>query len=121
MPTLTDGSWLPAEDVKRHLGVSAGASAEELASVETARKAAATYVEKQRPDLLTLVGDVETYVPTPDVFEGALLVAARLHARKGSPAGLASFGEFGPAAVLRFDSDVERLLSIGRYAPPRIG
>jgi hypothetical protein len=47
--------------------------------------------------------------------------AARLWARRGSPAGLVSFGEFGIANTPSFDADAERLLGIGRYASPVMG
>lgn len=117
--TITDGAWLPQEDVLAYLGMDDSDS--EASSVSRARLAAAAYVERNRPDLLTLVELTPTYLPTPEVFEGALLLTARLHARKASPTGLASYGEFGPAAVLRFDPDVERLLGVGRYAPPAVG
>lgn len=117
---MTDGTWLPAADLLDHLGVAEDSPA--VASVERARLAAAAQVERARRDLL-VVGedDVETFTATPDIVEGALLLAARLHSRKGSPVGLASYSEFGPANVPRFDADIERLLGVGRYARPRVG
>lgn len=136
---ITDGAWLTPETVHAHLGVDSS----EAPSVEPARLAAAAQVEVARPDLLVPIdgsdatwqevnGDLSwddledpsadwSYSPTSDVFYAALLITARLYARKGSPTGIASYGEFGPAAVLRFDPDVERLLMVGRYGKPRIG
>lgn len=119
MAQLTDGSWLPLADVLAHVGVAATSGNAD--DVDRARLAATAYVERLRPDLLDTTVTPAVFRATPDVAEGALLVAARLHARKGSPAGLASYGEFGPAAVLRFDPDVERLLSLGRHARPTVG
>lgn len=113
---LSDGSWLPLVDVLRQTG--ADADTPQAAAVDRARLAAAAHVERLRPDLAAgyVAGAVDA-----DVREGGVLLAARLYARAGSPTGLASFGEFGPSAILRLDPDIERLLGLGRYAPPRVG
>lgn len=121
---LTDGSWLPLAYVQQHLGVEDDTP--QVADAERVRRAAAARVERLRPDLFRDPTSYAVAAPQPadvdpDVTEAALLVAARLHSRKGSPAGLASYGEFGPAAVLRLDPDVERLLQVGRYARPVVG
>jgi hypothetical protein len=118
----TDGSWLPVDDVRTQVG--ATEDTPQAAQAERARLAAAAYVERVRPDLLSVVITAEqpdgvvTFDASPDVIEGAVLYAARLYARKGSPSGLASFGEFGPAALPRLDADIERLLGVGRYGKP---
>lgn len=109
-----DYPWLPLEDVLAHLGVPAGSANADVA--EAARVAAAAYVQKLRPDLIGPQG----YVADDAVRHGAVLVAARLYARRGSPVGVASFGEFG-ASVPRLDPDAERLLGVGRYAGPQVG
>lgn len=116
---LTDGAWLPLADVLEQAGVKP--DADDAAAVDRKRKAAAAYVERNRRDLRTVVDDVVTFTPTPEVVEGAIMLAARLHARKGSPTGVASYGEFGPAAIVRYDADIERLLGVGRSAKPVIG
>lgn len=112
-----DYAWLPAEDVKAALG--RGLVEGSPQDLEDARVAAAAYVERYRPDLVWLDAD-KADVPT-DVWLGAVLMTNRLLARRGSPTGVAEFGEFGPASVLRTDPDVERLLGIGRYGRPVIG
>lgn len=117
---VTDGSWLPIAAVLEQTGVKAGSADE--AGVDRRRVATAAFVERHRRDLAGVDLDgTPTFTPTPDVVEGAILLAARLHARKGSPTGIASYGEFGPAAVLRFDPDIDRLLGIGRSVGPVIG
>lgn len=107
--------WLPIEAVLDHIGNAGPASA----GVERARRAAAAYVERQRRDLASAFA---SGVVDPDVVEAGILGAARLHARKGSPTGTATaaYAEFA-SSILSYDSDVERLLGIGRYARPEVG
>jgi hypothetical protein len=61
---------------------------------------------------------VQAHVPPPHdtaaVALGTCLLAARWFARRGSPGGFASFGEFGPAYVRSTDPDVARLLGLDR-------
>lgn len=114
--------WFPLEDFLEHLGI--GPEDRNAGNAERARAGAAALVERARPDRIapaTLVEEVDTFVASPDLLEGAVLLAARLYARRGSPAGVASFAEFGPSQVLRFDPDIDRLLGLGRYARPRVG
>lgn len=108
--------WLPLADVLAELRVTAGTP--DAAAADRARVAAASYVERHRRDLLVPVGDGTAFAPDAAVRHGALLLAARLYARRSSPAGLASYAEFGPAPVLRLDPDVERLLGLGRHGRP---
>lgn len=57
----------------------------------------------------------------PDVVLGANMLASRLHTRRNSPAGVATFGTEGTAYVVRNDPDVAMLLQLGPYAIPRVG
>lgn len=108
-----DYAWLPIADVAAQIARQ-GDPADDV-TLEAARVGAAAYVERVRPDL-DWTGD-----PSPDVKLGALILAARFHARKGSPMGVATFAEFGAAQIVRLDPDVERLLGLARHARPRIG
>jgi len=120
--------WLASDEVAAQLKLSGWTAGDSLpANVERHRLATAAYVERARRDLVVpAVYDVDgvtvltpaTFTPPADVVDGALLMVGRLVAREGSPQGLASFGEFGPAAVIRSDPDVERLLGVGRYGRP---
>jgi hypothetical protein len=116
--------WLPLEDVLGWLQL----DADTAGTVELCRRAGAAYCEQQRPELAVdvldpVTGLVAGYVFTagPAVVLAGTLAAARLYARRSSPAGLASYGEFGAAEVLRLDPDVARLLGTGRHATPRVG
>lgn len=103
--------WLPAARVRRWLKKAAGTD------VEDVRLPAADYTE-------TLAVGIDFTDPTavPErIIQAGVLIAARLSARQGSPAGLASYAEFGAVEVLRTDPDVARLLELGPFAPPRVG
>ena len=121
--------WLPSADALAWLDVvDAG---DTLASVaDWCRQASAAYCERQRPDLTTFTVDtdgdgvadsVPVFNATPDVKLAGLIGAARLYARRSTPTGLASFGEFGASDILRLDPDVSRLLGVGRHGTPRVG
>lgn len=58
---------------------------------------------------------------TPNVVEGANMLAGRLFTRRNSPNGVAAFGEMGPVYVSRNDPDVAMLLGLGSYAGPQVG
>lgn len=60
-------------------------------------------------------------LPTPDVHEGAVRYAMRLHSRTRSPDGLViDAGELGSARVPSIDADIERLLGVGRFRRPMV-
>lgn len=120
--------WLTAAAALDYLGVVAGGEA--AASVEAARLAAVDLVERLRPDLVEFTVDTDgdgvldatpEFMATDSIRLGALLLIGRYHARKGSPVGIATFGELGAASILRTDPDVAQLLGVGRYATPRVG
>lgn len=116
MPAPFD--WLTAQAVALQLQLDLADGDPLPPRAEQARLGAAAYVERVRADL---AWDAAPVTASPDVVMGAAILASRLHARAGSPLGLASFAEFGASAVLRLDPDVERLLGLGRYAKPAVG
>ena len=119
---MATGDWLPADDVLAYLKVAAGS--ENAAAVLAARLAAVRLVERERGDLaLDTLPDPtapETVAALGDVRAGALLLVGRLYARKGTPEGIATFGELGAAMILRSDPDIGMLLGIGRHGRPGI-
>lgn len=78
-------------------------------------------------DLAAVVAAVNALVPriatTPTDAQrlGATMLAARLHRRRNSPEGVATFTADAPVYVQRNDPDVAMLLGIGSYAPPVVG
>lgn len=116
----TTHPWLPLDRCRAWLRVDAG-NVDELTNVETCRTAAADYCEQQRRDLLLdEAGEPVTVAGEAAVMAG-VLATARLFGRRESWLGLASFGEFGAADILRIDPDVARLLGTGRHARPKVG
>lgn len=55
-----------------------------------------------------------------DLTQGAVMLAARLYRRRNTPAGIESMPD-GAVYLPKRDGDVDPLLKIGRYAPPRVG
>lgn len=108
-------TWLVAAEVQQHVG------GDELPP-PLYLDAAAQYVATRRPDLFPDDGPAPALADVPaDVIAGTVLLAGRLLARRKSLVGLANYGEFGPATILRQDPDIARLLSIGVHTLPDIG
>lgn len=53
-----------------------------------------------------------------DTALGAVMLTARLHRRRNSPAGVEALTEMGATYVSRYDSDIARLLRIDAFAGP---
>lgn len=55
-----------------------------------------------------------------DVTQGAVMLAARLYRRRNTPSGVEPFVD-GAVYLPRRDADVDMLLHLGYYSPPRVG
>lgn len=53
-----------------------------------------------------------------DTRLGAIMLTARLHRRRNSPAGIEALTEMGASYVSRYDSDIARLLKIDAFMGP---
>lgn len=119
---MATGDWLPAADVLAYLKVAD--TSENAAAVLAARSAAVRVVERERTDLTldTLPAPLTDAAKAAigDIRLGALLLIGRLYARKGTPEGIATFGELGAAMILRSDPDIGMLLGIGRHGRPGV-
>jgi hypothetical protein len=73
------------------------------------------YVQRCRPEFVTEAG----YVPDSEAYQGGVMYAAREFRRRNSPAGIEVFGE-NTSFVTRYDTDIERALHTGAWAPPVI-
>lgn len=93
------------------------------AQLEQTLDAAVAFVERVRPAFRYDQTDIAQFGlpdPTDDLRLGTLRLAGRWHIRRRSPDGMVAMGELGSARVASFDSDIERLLGIGRFAKPVI-
>ena len=77
--------------------------------------AAEPVVARYRPDL-----GVDPAAVPPDVYQGAVMLAARLYRRRNSPGGIESMGE-SVTYVASFDPDLDQFLRRGRYRIPGVG
>lgn len=94
------------DDVQGHLGVIPAGDRDTI-HLDRVVAAVTRFVERHHePEVLA--ADVE------DLELGAVLLAARLYARRGSPLGVASFGELGTAYVQRHDPDILSMLRLDR-------
>ncbi|WP_306593908.1 hypothetical protein [Corynebacterium striatum] len=55
------------------------------------------------------------------IHHGAVMLAAHLWRRRGTPAGVANFTEDGIAYVQKHDPQVAMLLGLGGWTIPRVG
>ncbi len=118
--------WPPTvADLREDLGLApADALAGDDGRLASVLSAAVAYVERARAGSFAFdvpVGVAPT-LPRPDhdLCLGAVRLAGRYHTRRRSPDGLVSAGELGNSRVPLLDSDIERLLGIGRFARPVI-
>lgn len=92
-------------DLVGHLGTAPSGAADE-AHADRCVAAAVEFVERHVPLPATGYG--------PSVELGAVMLAARWYARRGSPQGVVGYSDLGAAYVSRTDPDVARLLGLGR-------
>lgn len=52
---------------------------------------------------------------------GAIMLAARLHRRRNSAAGVETFSDMGASYVSRYDADLDRQLRINGWTTPVVG
>ena len=82
--------------------------------------AAIDFVEERHGGAYNFAGDADPFSTLPSVPSsvrlGTVRLAGRWFTRRRSPDGLISSADFGASRIPSFDSDIERLLKIGRYA-----
>lgn len=84
--------------------------------------AAVAYVERELDGDFDFDGTLAGVAPSPtdDVETGTVRLARRWLDRRNSPGGLIDMGEFGSARISSYDSDIERMLGIGRFRRPMV-
>lgn len=99
-------------NVETFLGLTATAG--EQPALDGAAAAAVAFVERavlSSPDPVPATVD-------PDVWQGTVMLAARLFGRRGSALGVVGSAELGTAYVMRNDPDIGMLLRLNR---PKVG
>lgn len=110
-------TWPPGpEEVREWMGgASASTSDPGLAAAVDAAVSFVPGIPSLRDNAtLWTTDDPPVFAPTADVIFGTVMLAARLHARKGSVLGVsAGYSDLGASEILRWDPDIARLLRLG--------
>lgn len=111
-------TWAGLDDLKKDMGIDSDDTRDD-AQLAQVLDAAMQLVQRVRPDI-NYTFDAFSDLPTPsyDLILGTYRLAGRLHTRRRSPDGLVATAEFGNSRIPQFDSDIERLLGVGRYRGP---
>jgi len=107
--------WLLPADVATYLRLPDPVPPADQQLLDDVCLSAEPVVTRHRPD----IGNPPATL-TPDVYQGAVMLAARLFRRRNSPAGIESMGE-SVTYVASFDPDLDQFLRRGRYRIPGVG
>lgn len=111
--------WLRADDVTTW-ATSSGVTGLTVEQVARVIGSVELFVEQCRPDQPAIAEG--GYQPDAEVYQGAVMLGARVARRRNSPGGTESFGPDGIVGyVARFDPDIERALRMGSYRQPAVG
>jgi hypothetical protein len=111
-------TWpLQTSDVTGYLGVEPASAADQLA-LDRATAAVVGWVTANVEGLPVPATPGDPVDVGPAIELGAVMLAARWYARRTSSQGIASFGDMGPAYVMRQDPDIATLLGLGK---PMVG
>jgi hypothetical protein len=124
--------WLDVADVKAQLRLS-GADTTDDDLVTRCAAAVEPQVQRARSDAWTYYDPDDPNPPDPpppgwpvvfepdaEVYQAAVMLAARLVRRRNSPGGVESFGE-SVTYVSRYDPDIGRALHSGTWSMPGVG
>lgn len=116
-------TWLDPDDVRHWLRSNKQPVPDEQTEVDRVCAAAEIHAQRNRPDQFTepVDGTDPVYVPDAEVYQGAVMFAARELRRRNSPAGVESFADVGVSFVAKYDPDIDRALHTGAYTPPGVG
>lgn len=114
-PPVFTPSWLAPDSVKTWLRINAGDTADDDI-LQQVCAATEPYVESCRPEF-KIDGE---YTPDAEVYQGAVMYAAREYRRRNSPAGVEMFGDQA-SFVSRYDADIDRALHTGPWMDPVVG
>jgi hypothetical protein len=127
VPTVYTPTWLDPDDVRDWL--QANSQSSDVVGIERVCAMTEIHVQRARPDayVFTDPPDDDTpapppvFVPDAEVYQGAVMYAARECRRRNNPSGTETFGDAGLTFVSRYDPDIDRALHTGGYQLPGVG
>ena len=115
-------TWLSVDDVKAQLRIM-GTDTTDDDLVTRCAAAVEPQVQRARPDQYPTAAPQDVappYTPDAEVYQAAVMLAARLVRRRNSPGGVETFGE-AVTYISRYDPDISRALHSGTWALPGVG
>ena len=118
---MVSPTWVPTlGDVKLDLRIE---DTIDDGALQPCLDAAVSYVREQYQGRYNVDEDPFSTLPSvPGAARlGVVRLAGRWYTRRRSPDGLIATADFGTSRIPAFDSDIERLLKIGRYSKAVVG
>lgn len=113
--------WLSPADVKGWLTAhSQPYTEDDTSQIRRICAMAEPYVQRCRPEFWVLKDGDRVFEPDAEAYQGGVMYAAREFRRRNSPAGIEVLGDASTSFVTRYDTDIERALHTGAWAPPII-
>lgn len=121
MPTFAP-VWLEPDDVRKWLRDNAQPPANDDVELDRVCAQTETHVQRVRADGWTYPPDPAppVYVPDAEIYQGAVMYAARALRRKNTPGGV-EFTEAGAVFSPRYDPQIDEALHTGAFTPPGVG
>ena len=117
-------TWLDPADVRKWLRDNAQPPANDDFELGRVCKQTEGHVERVRPDGWTFPEPPEAgpplYVPDAEIYQGAVMYAARLLRRRNTPTGI-EFSDAGAVFSPRYDPQIDQALHTGAYTRPGAG
>ncbi len=113
MTAPAPAGWLLLDDVKNQLKIPVEDTTDD-ALITRAIGATEPIVTRSRPDAAA------DPAASPDAYQGAVMLAAKIVRRRNSPAGIESFGD-SVTYVASYDPEIALLLRRGNNRMPGVG
>jgi hypothetical protein len=113
--------WLVPDDVRKWLRDNAQPPANDAIELDRVCSQTEKHVEKVRADGWTTdpLGE-RVYVPDAEIYQGAIMYAARALRRRNTPTGV-EFSNGGAVFSPRYDPQIDEALHTGAWTRPRTG
>jgi Phage gp6-like head-tail connector protein len=115
-PAAPVPTWLDPQSVKAWLRVTDPA---DDPLIEACCAAVEPFVQRARPDQYD-TAEPPLFVPDGEVYQAAVMLAARTYRRRNSPGGIESIAD-AVTYVARYDPEIERALRAGSWRMPGVG